>query len=459
MARYEIWSTTHPQKRLFIKDIFLDTNEVRLQILQSLRKDIDDRRWTLQFPITIGPDLQRFTILRTVYCLEQTENRGEMMIHSKRLDLRLDSYSTRYWNPLSYTDSHWERLGKSALYTYWIRFGSTNEIFFMDHKNVAVLSLPRGPREEPSLISCCGEQDFSFWDNATSRRSPKPKGRSAGCQNDRPLRQLDVHFHPLRPLVAFRTGRTVFLWAFKNCKCTRSSDDPKTDDLQAESQPVLCYKTPSEQASYPEHITFTSNSEQLVIKELNAELPIVMSFPAGVLSALEAKSPRRVDEEKQAKDQQVLRSSVLDLSSFETSNRELVSGAYVETLASGKAMGFTPITSRDNASVLLWRKTGSGFEQEKFEIVKFPAWEGMDTVTSSMKPPEPGQSVVTLVLNKAVQPENGFRKAQTEHFPAVITREVGTLRSLPIDDDATARGKMVLEELDDERQKRQKLTE
>jgi hypothetical protein len=219
MARYEIWSSAQSPKRLFVKDIFLDKDEVRLQLLQSLRKDIYDRRWSVQFPISMGPDLQRFTILRTVYCLESLEERSEMILHSKVLDLSLDSYSTRSWNALLYTDSHWERLGKSALYTYWIRFSCTNDdVFFMDHRAVAVFTLSRSMHKEPSLISACVEQDFSCWDNTASRQTSKCQERNAEYGNDRPMRQLDVQFHPHKALVAFRTGRTVFLWAFKNRK-------------------------------------------------------------------------------------------------------------------------------------------------------------------------------------------------------------------------------------------------
>jgi hypothetical protein len=146
-----------------------------------------------------------------------------------------------------------------------------------------------------------------------------------------------------------------------------------TDKSQAQSRPVLFYETLSGQSSYPEHITFTSNSEQLVIKERNAELPIVMSLPAEILSALDTESVHPEESEEQQNNQEVIRTSALDLASLGTSNRHLVSSAYVKTVAAGKAVGFAPITSIDNASVLLWRDTGTGLVQKKFEIVKFPA--------------------------------------------------------------------------------------
>ena len=54
----------------------------------------------------------------------------------------------------------------------------------------------------------------------------------------------------------------------------------------------------------------------------------------------------------------------------------------------------------------------------------------METVKTSMKFPEPGESDITVVLNKAVQPENTLRPAVPEHFPVVVRREVGSLRRL-----------------------------
>jgi hypothetical protein len=168
---------------------------------------------------------------------------------------------------------------------------------------------------------------------------------------------------------------------------------------------MLCYETPSGHLSYPENITFTSNSEQLVIKEQNSELPIIMSLPVEILNALEDESVVCVEDDEDDEAQSgngLMQRPTLDLWSFKSADRDLVSGAYVHTLPSGEVLGFTPITSRNDASILLWRNTSTGFEQEKLEIVKFPAWEGMRTVTTSVKLPEPGQSDVTLVLNKAI---------------------------------------------------------
>jgi hypothetical protein len=128
------------------------------------------------------------------------KGRSEGHMRSAVLDLNLESYSTEKWDALRYDNKQEKRKNNIALYTYWIRFSKAgNKIFFMDRRNTAIFSLRGKGQEGPTLTSFSGGQDFGFKDNE-------------------PLRQLDVQFHPHKPLVAYRTGRKVFLWAFKNCK-------------------------------------------------------------------------------------------------------------------------------------------------------------------------------------------------------------------------------------------------
>lgn len=202
MARYEVWTIDGSPKRLLIKDIFLEASEVRLQLLQSLRVDtgVSVPRWKVQFPVTVGSDLQRLTILRTVYWLEPLKGKSEGRLRSALLDLSLEPYSTAKWNELCYDRDQASRQNSIALYTYWIRFSEAGDyIFFMDRNNTAVFSLRPDENKGPMLTAFAGGQNF-------------------GDKDNEPLRQLDVQFHPQKPLVAYRTGRKVFLWVFKNCR-------------------------------------------------------------------------------------------------------------------------------------------------------------------------------------------------------------------------------------------------
>ena len=427
IARYEIWSISQSPKRVFFHDVLLKDTEVRLQLLQSLRKDSNHSSdWKVQFPVTVSPNLRRFTVLRTVYWLTPGKGKNEGQIRSKTLDLDFNSSSKMAWDQRSYDLDQMTRVGKPALYTYWIRFSTdNNRIFFIDQRNTAVYLLLEAEYEEPSLQSFCGDQDYGYRDND-------------------PLWMIDAFFHPHKSVVAYRTGRRIFIWAFKDCKKPEWLRDSQmvSDNRAARSRPTLFYETPSHQLSYPEHISFSSSSDQLIVKEYNSELALVLPLPVEILCALEDDNYPREEGGSTERDQTLIRHPNLGLWCFKSASRSLVSGAYVETLSSSESLGFTPLSSRRDIGILLWRNTTSGFEQERLEIVKLPAWERMETVKTSVKFPEPGESDITVILNKAVQPENTLRPAVPEHFPVVMRREVGSLRKFLVDDNESKRERL-----------------
>lgn len=198
MARYEIWSFEQAPKRLLLKDITIAAAEVRLQLLQSLR--ISEHHWKVQFPISVGSDLRQFTVLRTVYWLEPSKGNGKGIMRSLVLNLSFGSYSTTRWQTSHYKDNHVDRVQSPDLYIYWIVISkSGKDILFKDQETVAVFSLQQDEQSGPVLKSFFTDQ-------------------YCGWEEDGPLRQLDVHFHPSKPLVAYRAGQSVFLWAFERGK-------------------------------------------------------------------------------------------------------------------------------------------------------------------------------------------------------------------------------------------------
>lgn len=242
MARFEIWSHGRSSRRLSVQDIFLEKEEVRLHLLQSLHRR---SKWTVQFPITISPDLRHLSILRTVYWLESEKRGSELVRHAATLDLNLNIYSSRMWAESFYNKTYRDDKSRSALYVYWIRFSkSGKEIFFMDRRNVAVFTMRPSAMGGPSLTAVCiNAHNYTneFRDNVSWATSHSlhaeddicdddeglswtmffehpPEQQNSLSQNREPMQQLDVQFHPSKPLVAYRTGRYVFLWAYKDCE-------------------------------------------------------------------------------------------------------------------------------------------------------------------------------------------------------------------------------------------------
>ncbi|KAK6534601.1 hypothetical protein TWF281_005909 [Arthrobotrys megalospora] len=73
-AKYEIWDLQKPAKRVSQTWIELSREEVWIQLCQTLRRDRNSRQWNIQFPLAMKADLRLFSILRTVYRFEISQN-------------------------------------------------------------------------------------------------------------------------------------------------------------------------------------------------------------------------------------------------------------------------------------------------------------------------------------------------------------------------------------------------
>ena len=198
IATYEIWNTGDHPKRLLSHDIHLQKDEVLLQLLQSLRTGYGNNSiWKVQFPLSISPSLNQFTILRTIYWMSHDKGNNSCQIRSFILSPKLGSEAQGAWDSQFINRDPTLRVGRCAIYTYWFRFGSDDtRLFFIDRTHVAVYTIPEAGLKEPSVESLCGDLEHGF----------------------HPLKMLEVIFYPNRPVVAYRTGRTVFLWAYKQCE-------------------------------------------------------------------------------------------------------------------------------------------------------------------------------------------------------------------------------------------------
>ncbi|PSN59982.1 hypothetical protein BS50DRAFT_681838 [Corynespora cassiicola Philippines] len=372
IARYEIWSIGESPKRLLFHEIRLQDNEVRLQLLQSLKTySINAPDWNIQFPLTIDPNLYQFGILRTVYRLSRKEGKPEGQVKSFTLDLNLDSEAERNWNPLSIYCSELNRVGTHVpVYNYWIRFGADgSRLFFIDHHG------------------------FQF------------------------LEIIDVVFHPTKPIVAYQTGSMVFLWTYQN----------------SQNRPFLFYATPRKLDSYPENISFSRTSDHFVIKEHKSESAVVLKLPRRILCALDDESETRSRAEQNNDENSPISYPKLDLWSFQSESRSLINGLYAETFSSGESQGINISSSTGDIDMVFWRNTVSDHEKQKIDVIRLPRWGGMENLEPSVGLPKPGESEITVVLDRPAQFENYFRPPAQEHEPVVIRKNVESLRLLEND--------------------------
>lgn len=396
LAQYEIWTTHDSGKRLVELEIPLDPEEMRLQMLQSLWQDTTTRDasspWKMQFPIAISPTLHQFTILRTVYSLSRGENKTSIKVKSSVIPLGFNQDVKSSWTVLSYCTKDASYRGKGASYSYWFRFsGDGRWIFFIDHCNVGVYSLYQAKILCPRIKSFIGGIKYKA---------------------NEPMWAVDVAFHPVLPLLAYRVAKCVYLWAF-----TESS-----------SHPILHYETPRGQLSYPKTMNFSSCGKHLVIQEDNSKFPHIHQIPFEILRSLTPNRALEAAGDGLDGEDAIIKAPQQDFLPLQFDSKSMLHGNQVSIRNDGSSMGFMASNTKENVSFGIWRSTNTGFEQEAWEISKLPQWDGMKGTTASIKLPEQGQPTVTFILNKAVQPENTLTNPFAEHLPAMVQQDIRDIR-------------------------------
>jgi hypothetical protein len=225
VAKYEIWSTISPPVRLFGTEIQLPTEEIMMQLQQSLlygntdeerqqgrwtsnRKTVES--WKLQFPIAIARDNHRFMILQTIYYLDMTRACVDLQVESLQLPLDSIGGSQTKWASME------SRMQKSLdqrsqyeckdTYFYWLSLsqdGSFLAFIESDRPNPVRLAILRLDMSEGRLAS------------AVVAKRMEPYGIFEAVRN------INAVLHQFLPLLAFTMGQTVSVWNFDVGKLNR----------------------------------------------------------------------------------------------------------------------------------------------------------------------------------------------------------------------------------------------
>ncbi|KAF2189292.1 hypothetical protein K469DRAFT_62625 [Zopfia rhizophila CBS 207.26] len=391
IAQYEVWSTKEPCRRLFVEDIPLKEDEIRLQMYQSMWNR--EGAWTVQFPLSISASLHQFTILRTVYSMRKARSNLKASKESCILPLSLNTVLSSKWTSASYSTDNEDYVNQGARYSYWLKFSNDGQrLLFVDATNAAVYSLFNGSGLKPVVESLA--EDLSY-------------------RTNQPMWTVEASFHPDLPLVAWQVGRAVFGWAYKR-----------------DVHPFLFYETPDRHWSYPRKLEFSNCGRHIVITEHNSEVPIYKPIPEDLHGSL----PRRFSNEP---------GSIVDTPDllakgqpheiqaiFDVDDQKMVSGSNAHVFKDGSSVGLTAQSNGDKVSVHLWRNRGAGleFEKETWEISQLPNWEDIQTTSASIKLPRKGDSSLTFILNKTVQPENNLTTPHSDHLPAIVRRDLDDIR-------------------------------
>lgn len=193
---YELFDIEGDPARCFATKFELAEDEILLQFRQSLRPSISS--WKLNFPMTIGNSLRKFTILRTLFDLAEVESwsSAEAPIFHCCLQRNLDRSSAKNWNAVRQFFGH--------RYFYKFYFSSDDQfLIFQDHDmidapavNLAVYHLGHANQKLYGTAINHFEADESY------------EGHF----------QLTVHPH--LPYVMFMSNLNVVLWRFDSGELT-----------------------------------------------------------------------------------------------------------------------------------------------------------------------------------------------------------------------------------------------
>ncbi|ORY05553.1 hypothetical protein BCR34DRAFT_604476 [Clohesyomyces aquaticus] len=398
-ARYEIWSIADDPSKIVNLDIPLDSSEVRLQMRQSgwSEKSLnrgyanDSTEMKLQFPLSISPDVRSFTILRSVFMLDEMTGL-DLELRSAIITMDFNQRLFTNWMNASDNTSLDEGSTRDLLYEYlyWTYFSPDGRfLFFIDNEFaepsvIAVFEIRKADVLSISLLSSQTIDVTGF------------NERNSG---------FSVSFHPTKPLVTFVVADTLHLWAFRH-----------------ETPASLCRLQNTNFHFVPE-ITFSNNGAHIVIKDTPSGPPTVLPFQSLPAELLEILS--KGDGCSPASN---TKSLIAGLTDSDTMIRSSFAGAITsnDRIISAER-------SIENVTITLWppKSDPKPSSAKKFELTKLPSWEGMDQSSLSIKLPRNKGELVKIILNKAASRWSDFSKDPAqERFPAVISRHPSNIKDI-----------------------------
>ncbi|KAI1740672.1 hypothetical protein F4680DRAFT_96419 [Xylaria scruposa] len=211
IAKYGVYSS-ESKKEMTSLEISIPESEIVLLLRQSFRqkasqstesKQDDEDDFVTSFPLSISPDCLTFSILRTVYNIQQIEPNQPFMLRSFVLPLEFLDHFNSKWTPQLSTFEPKHVVAISTMfsipwrnwYKYSLRFSPNGKyIGFMDYQkplstHLAVFEVLSGTNFSIRLV----QWTTAFLDSARAQQ---------------------MIFHPVETLVAILSERKVGIWNF-----------------------------------------------------------------------------------------------------------------------------------------------------------------------------------------------------------------------------------------------------
>ena len=454
--------------------ISLDANEVWYQILHSLWNK--SGIWVIQFPLSISPDGQSFTILRTLYTLVISASASTLSYRTSLLPVEVHKAMRTVWFETSgkigscplqryhqprNMDTILERREFHGLYTYWVFFSpDASHICLIDQKcfapnSIAIFSRNSGHDQSPRLVLQDTQwlRDFDPTDTHCSRAFWDDKKAFSLC------------FHTHHPLIAINTSTRVFLCKFEEGKSrsvlkeflkvllTYWEGENTFGEVRPEVLNFGTPKTPLWQGSpmfaiggiwnpVKREISF-STCGQYIVSIDGSSSSAVFPLPPWALSSKTPLLKSGATSRESRHPAQALRSRLQASEAPETTlsniDRQYTLSCQQRILTSnesafdsnGQRFGLQ-LSCADNAITLHQDQAkSSGKAPQSLLLTHLPKWveENSDV---SVKISSNSESSVQIVLNKVTEPWSGITEPADQHLPAIVTRDKESIRERSI---------------------------
>jgi len=221
VAQYQIFTTDRNPRLTIDISISLDENEIFLHMHQSLwfgtciphsPQELDSL-FKIQFPVTIGPSLDTFTVLRDVYTVHPDNAYLDRSYTASRIDFDFNPEAAQRWQTSYFTTKLAKRMecltwgcSKDAIpavtetYAYFLTFAPDGHyLLFRDEEEKNSANLVLFELQDPIQ---------GFWSLVAWTQRLLPVGK-----------QVSLSFCQNQPLAAISFEAQVYLWPFKSGKC------------------------------------------------------------------------------------------------------------------------------------------------------------------------------------------------------------------------------------------------
>ncbi|KAF2177894.1 hypothetical protein K469DRAFT_350520 [Zopfia rhizophila CBS 207.26] len=318
------------------------------------------------------------------------------------------------------------RLSDGAdIYMYWLAFDSSgSSLFFTDRIFRQYVH-----------IGCF---HVSAGTDGVHCRSLSPVSQFAAVPYEQSSLGINITkpaFHPDHCLIAFSSGPTVYLWAYRGKSFGTPVELLAVLELYHEDKNARLWNiyTGSIGFTTADSICFSENGRYLVVHGSSKVDRIVIPIPDRIFSISE-KTSHSTDNNGRSHAPCALITSAPSQGNIADmlirSKGALTHGdLYARALTGGEGVTTCTTTTNSSIELQLSHRNASTTRQTKVQLLQFPdSWGAISAVKASIGIHPTKQDIIRIILNQAQRPWYSIKETQKRKAPAVVDRRFSEVK-------------------------------